>query len=293
MLPRATFRIPLTSGQVLSLGERTLVMAIVNVTPDSFSDGGVRVDPDTAIADALQMARDGADLLDIGGESTRPGASPLDLDEEWRRVGPVLEGLRGRVDVPISIDTYKAEIARRALDLGATIVNDITAFTADAGMASLVARTGAAAILMHNRGRSTAMYDRAVYTDVVAEVRAELGARLAEAVAAGVPRERLMVDPGFGFAKRAEQTLAVLAGLESLATLGVPVLSGPSRKSFLQQALGERAPADRVWGTAAAVAASIWCGAHIVRVHDVRAMVDVARVTDAIMAARPPGGEVV
>ncbi len=288
---RAAFQIPLASGQILTLGGRTLVMAVVNVTPDSFSDGGLRHDPDVAIADALRMVRDGADLLDIGGESTRPGAAPLEVEEEWRRVGPVLEGLRGRVAVPIAIDTYKAEIARRALAAGATLVNDISAFVYDPPIAGVVARGGAVGILMHNRGRSAAMYDHAVYGDVAAEVRDELAARLDAAVAAGVPRARLIVDPGLGFAKRADHTLAALAGLPALATLGVPILSGPSRKSFLQAALGERPPAQRVWGTAAAVAASIWLGAHIVRVHDVKAMVDVARVIDAITREvdRTPG----
>lgn len=281
-MARRTFRIPLPSGSVLTLGERTLVMAIVNVTPDSFSDGGERLNPDRAIADAIQMVQDGADILDIGGESTRPGAAPLPAEEEWRRVGPVLEGLRGRVQVPISIDTYKASIAERAIALGATIVNDVTAFAADPAIAAVVARHGVAGILMHHRGRSEAMYDRAVYRDVVTEVRDELGARIAAAEAAGISREQLIVDPGFGFAKRAEQSMAMLAGLPALASLGVPILSGPSRKSFLQAALGPRDPADRVWGTAAAVAASIWLGAHIVRVHDVKAMVDVVRVTDAL-----------
>lgn len=280
---RQTFRIPLASGHVLTLGERTLVMAIVNVTPDSFSDGGARLDPAVAIADALRMADDGADLLDIGGESTRPGAAPLPADEEWRRVGPVLEGLRGRVNIPISIDTYKADIAERALALGATLVNDVTACAADPRMASVVAQYGAAVVLMHHRGRSSAMYDRAEYQDVVTDVRDELAARITVVEAAGVPRERIVIDPGFGFAKRAAQSMEALAGLPALAALGVPILSGPSRKSFLQEALGERPPADRVWGTAAAVAASIWLGAHIVRVHDVPAMVDVVRVTDAIV----------
>lgn len=281
-MTRRTFRIPLPSGLVLTLGERTLVMAIVNVTPDSFSDGGQHFEPDRAIADAIHMVQDGADILDIGGESTRPGAVPLPAEEEWARVGPVLEGLRGRVSVPISIDTYKAEIAERAIALGATIVNDVTALAADPQMASTVARHGVAAVLMHHRGRSEAMYDRAVYRDVVREVRDELAARLAVAEAAGVSRDKLIIDPGFGFAKRAEQSMAALAGMPALAELGVPILSGPSRKSFLQSALGPREPADRVWGTAAAVAASIWLGAHIVRVHDVKAMVDVVRVTDAL-----------
>jgi len=282
---RAIFDVPLPDGQTLRLGERTLVMAIVNVTPDSFSDGGVRNDPAVAVADALRMVEEGADLLDIGGESTRPGALPLDVEEEWRRVGPVLEGLRGRVRVPISIDTYKAEIARRALDAGAAIVNDISAFEYDPPFATVVADRGAAAILMHNRGRSSAMYERARYADVVAEVRSEIAQRIVAAERAGVARNRLMIDPGLGFAKQPAQTIDLLAGLSELAGLGCPLVSGPSRKSFLQAAIGERAPEGRVWGTAAAVAASIWLGAHVVRVHDVAAMVDVARVTDALVAS--------
>jgi dihydropteroate synthase len=168
------------------------------------------------------MVNEGADLIDIGGESTRPGAAPLDLEEEWRRVGPVIEGLRGRVKVPVSIDTYKAEIARRALDNGAAIVNDVSAFTYDPPIAAVVAETGAAAILMHNRGRSAAMYERAQYGDVVAEVRAELGERLAAAEAAGIPRRRLMIDPGLGFAKRPAQTMEMIAGLGALG-LGCPM----------------------------------------------------------------------
>jgi dihydropteroate synthase len=282
---RSIFELRLPDGRTLRLGERTFVMAIVNVTPDSFSDGGLRADPAVAVRDALRMADEGADLLDVGGESTRPGAAPLDLEEEWRRVGPVIEGLQGRTTVPISIDTYKAEIARRALDAGATIVNDISGFRYEPDIASVVAGRGAVAILMHNRGRSAAMYEQARYGDVVGEVRDELAERVAWAEAAGVPRSRLMVDPGLGFAKQPSQTMAMIAGLDALAPLGCPIVSGPSRKSFLKAAIGDRDPEQRVWGTAAAVAASIWLGAHIVRVHDVAAMVDVSRVTDALMGA--------
>ena len=262
-------------------------MGIVNVTPDSFADGGVRFDPDRAIADAVQMVADGADILDIGGESTRPGADPLPIADELARVEPVLEGLRGRVEVPISIDTYKAAVAERALDLGAAIVNDISALIYDPPLAAVVARRGAAVILMHNRGRSSEMYAEARYADVVGEIARELGDRVAAAEAAGIPRERIIVDPGLGFAKRAEHTLEALGRLPDLASsLGLPILSGPSRKSFMKAALGDVPPADRVWGTAAAVAASVLFGAHIVRVHDVKEMVQVVRVADAIAAAR-------
>jgi dihydropteroate synthase len=282
---RPLFTISLPNGRHLDLGARTLVMGIVNVTPDSFADDGARFDPDVAIADALRMVADGADLIDIGGESTRPGATPLSADEELRRVSPVFEGLRGRVAVPVSIDTYKAAVADRACDLGAAIVNDISALVYDPGLAAVVARRGAAVILMHTRGRSSDMYAGAVYEDVMAEVTHELGARVQAAVDAGIRRDRIVVDPGLGFAKRAEHSLAALAGLSRLSALGLPVLCGPSRKSFLKAALGDVPPRDRVWGTAAAVTAAVLAGAHIVRVHDVAAMVQVARTADAIRAA--------
>ena len=262
-------------------------MAVLNITPDSFADGGVRLDPDRAIEDAVRLVAQGADLIDVGGESTRPGAAPLPADEELRRVGPVLEGLRGRVDVPVSIDTYKAEVAETALDLGASIVNDISGLTYDPALAAVVARRRAAVVLMHNRGRSSAMYEQAHYGDVAGDVSRELAARAADAIAAGIARDRIILDPGFGFAKRAPQSMALLAELGRLAALGFPILSGPSRKSFLKIGLGEVPPAERVWGTAAAVTASILFGAHIVRVHDVAEMAQVARVADAIAAASP------
>ena len=210
-------------------------MGIVNVTPDSFADGGDRFAPEAAIAGALDMARQGADLIDIGAESTRPGAVPLPAAEELRRLVPVLEGLRGRLQIPISVDTYKAEVA-----------------------------------------------ERAIYADPAGEVAAELRARVEAAEAAGIPRTQVIVDPGLGFAKRAEHSLAVLAALPKLATLGCPILVGPSRKSFLKAAIGDVPAGERQWGTAAAVTAAVLFGAHIVRVHDVRAMVDVVRVADAI-----------
>jgi dihydropteroate synthase len=282
---RPTFTITLPGGRELSLGHRTLIMAIVNVTPDSFADGGERFDPDKAIADAIQMVEQGADILDVGGESTRPGAPPVDEAEELRRVLPVLEGLRGRVDVPISIDTYKAAVAEKAIALGAVIVNDISAFANDPAIAGVVAATGAAAVLMHNRGRSSDIYEFAQYGDVIGEIRSDLAARVAAAEQAGVLRNRLILDPGFGFAKRAEHSIEALARLGELHTLGLPLLSGPSRKSFLRLALGNRPPEGRVWGTAAAVTASILAGVHIVRVHDVGLMSDVARVADSIRGA--------
>jgi dihydropteroate synthase len=283
-VPRPLFSIPLPNGHTLDLGRRTLVMAIVNVTPDSFADGGERFDPEVAVRDAVRMVADGADILDIGGESTRPGAAPLDEEEELRRVAPVIEALRARVDVPLSIDTYKARVAARALELGAAIVNDISAFAYDPALAAVVARRRAAVVLMHNRGRSSDMYRLASYRDVAAEVAAELGEAIRKAESAGVAREHIIVDPGIGFAKRAEHSLELLARLDGheLVALERPILVGPSRKSFLNAALGDRPPHERVWGTAAAVTAAVLKGAHIVRVHDVKEMAQVVKVADAL-----------
>jgi dihydropteroate synthase len=269
----------------LALGSRTLVMGILNITPDSFADGGLHFDAGRAVEAGVQMVADGADIIDIGGESTRPGATPLPEAEELRRVLPVIERLVSSVAVPISIDTYKASVARAAVAAGASIVNDISGLQYDSALGSVAAETGAALILMHTRGRSSGMYDRATYADVSREVAAELAAAMQRAAEAGVPVESLILDPGIGFAKKAEHSVELLARLDTVLHLGRPILSGPSRKSFLTAALGERAPADREWGTAAAVTASVLNGAHIVRVHGVRAMVDVVRVADLIANA--------
>jgi dihydropteroate synthase len=269
----------------LDLGRRTLIMGIVNVTPDSFADGGLRLDTARAVADGLQMISDGAHILDIGGESTRPGADPVSAEEELRRVLPVVEALAADGRVRVSIDTYKAVVARAAIARGATIVNDVSALQYDDGLAAAVAETGAAIVLMHNRGRSREMYREAVYDDVVGEVVGELEAALGRAHDAGIRRDSVIVDPGLGFAKRAEHTWESIAGLERLTALGCPILVGPSRKSFLVSATGDRPPADRDWGTAAAVTAAVLGGAHIVRVHAVREMADVVRVADRLRAA--------
>ena len=260
-------------------------MGILNVTPDSFADGGLWTEPSRAVDAALQMEADGADLIDIGGESTRPGAEAVPLDVELARVMPVLEALASRLRVPISVDTYKADVASRALLSGAAMVNDVSALRYDSALASVVARTGAAVVLMHNRGRSRRMYQEALYRSVLDEVASELAERVAAAVAAGVPRERVIVDPGIGFAKKAAHSFELLARLPELAVLDRPLLVGPSRKSFLGAGIGERPPADREWGTAAAVAAAVMGGAHIVRVHAVKAMVDVVRTIDAMREA--------
>jgi len=257
-------------------------MGILNITPDSFADGGSRLDPGVAIADGERMLAEGADILDIGGESTRPGASPVSPEEEWRRIEPVITGLRALTTACLSVDTYKASTAARAIDCGADIVNDISALAHDPAMAGVVARTGVPVVLMHMRGRSADMYAQAQYTDVVRTVMDELAARDALALAAGIQTDRIILDPGIGFAKRAEHSLAILAGLAAFQALGRPILSGPSRKSFLKLTAGNVPPAQRVWATAAAITASVLFGAHIVRVHDVREMAEVVRVADAI-----------
>jgi len=287
MNPRRHYLIPLQGRPPLHLGARTLVMGILNVTPDSFADGGAHLDVERAVAAGLRMVADGADIIDIGGESTRPGADPLAEAEELRRVLPVLERLAPHAGVPISIDTYKALVAREALDRGAAIINDISGLLYEPELGEVAAERGAALVLMHTRGRSSGMYDLAVYHDAAQDVRRELGEAVARAMRAGVPRASIIVDPGLGFAKKAEHSYDVLARLDTIAALDRPILSGPSRKSFLKAAIGERDPSDREWGTAAAVAASVLLGAHIVRVHGVREMVDVVRVSDRVRMAAP------
>jgi dihydropteroate synthase len=293
---RPTFRVPLPDGRHLELGTRTLVMGVLNVTPDSFSAGGRAPDTDAAVAHAMTLVEEGADLLDVGGESTRPGAEPVDAATELSRVRPVLEALRGRISIPISIDTYKADVADAALDTGAAIVNDISALGYDPALTGVLARRRPAVILMHTRGRSRDMYREATYEDVVREVIGELGERVRTAEEAGIARQRIIVDPGFGFAKRAEHSAALLARLPDLHALGRPLLVGPSRKGFVQRAIGERPPDGREWATAAAVTAAVLAGAHIVRVHSVAAMRDVVRVADMLRAdagcdpAWPSGG---
>ena len=258
-------------------------MGIVNVTPDSFAESESTIEPARVVEAALELEAQGADLLDVGGESTRPGAEPLSVEDELTRVLPVLRALGARARVPISVDTYKAEVARRALDLGASLLNDVSGLHYDPELARVAAERGAGLIVMHTRGRPKTMYADARYEDVVKEVAAELRASVAAAREAGVPRERILIDPGIGFAKRPEHSYGVLARLAEIAeAVGQPVLVGPSRKSFLRDALDGRPAPDRDWGTAAAVAAAVLAGAHIVRVHAVAAMVQVVRVAEEI-----------
>jgi len=281
--PRRSFDVPLAGGAVLRLGSRPLVMGILNVSPDSFAEAVPRRDVGEALEAALAMEAAGADLVDIGGESTRPGAEPLPEAEELVRVVPVVQAAAARLRIPLSIDTYKAGVARAALDAGAAIVNDVSGLRREPALARVVAERGAALIVMHSRGTPQTMADEAVYADLIGEVIAELQAAVAAAAAAGVDRERVIVDPGIGFAKHAVHSYGVLARLpEIAAALGRPVLVGPSRKSFMREALDGRPPAERDWGTAAAVAAAVLAGAHIVRVHAVAEMVQVVRVAEEI-----------
>ena len=249
-------------------GNRPLIMGIVNVTPDSFSDGGRYLVPEAAIEQGLRLAGEGADLLDIGGESTRPGSRPVAPEEQWQRIGPVVQGL-ARCGAPLSIDTRSADVARRALEAGATIINDVSAGTHDPELLGLVAERGAQVILMHMQGTPEAMQDNPRYGDCVAEVREYLLTRATAAERAGIDRRRIWIDPGIGFGKSLEHNLALLANLEHLTETGYPVLLGASRKSFVTQLFS--APVDeRLGGSLAALLPALQSGVHAVRVHDVR-----------------------
>ncbi len=264
---------------------RTHVMGVINVTPDSFSDGGRFFDPEVAVTAGIQMAEDGADFLDVGGESTRPGSEPVPAAEEIDRVVPVIKRLASEVEVPISIDTRKAEVARAALDAGARIVNDVTA-GADADMFEVVRDARAGMVLMHMRGDPKTMQQLTDYDDVVREVRDYLVERVEAAVAAGIDEASLAIDPGLGFAKTAEQNYFLMKQIRAFLDHGRPLVAGPSRKSFIGKVLGGEVD-ERLEGTAGAVAWLAGQGTHIVRVHDVREMVRVVRVVDAITHAEP------
>jgi len=257
-------------------------MGILNITPDSFADGGRYADPAVAEAAAVEMQESGADLIDVGGESTRPGSEPVPAEEEIARIQPVLRRLGRAVTIPISVDTSKARVAEMALGEGAALVNDVSGLRYDSALAGVVAQHRAALVVMHSRGQSRDMYREANYASVAREVKDELRASLELALAAGVDRDAIVLDPGLGFAKRPEHSFAALGALPDFAALGRPLLVGPSRKSFLTAAIGARDTADRDFATAAAVAAAVLFGAHIVRVHAVREMVDVVRVADRL-----------
>jgi len=261
---------------------RTLICGIINITPDSFSDGGKWVSKEAAIAQALALEAQGADMLDIGGESSRPGSAPVPLEEEKRRVLPALEALAGRVRIPVSVDTCKPEMAVLALKAGADIINDITGFR-DPAMAAAVAAGGAGAIIMHMQGEPRTMQAAPFYTDVVAEVKSFLGAQAAELARAGV--KDIMLDPGIGFGKTLEHNLALIARLGEIRALGYPVFLGVSRKKFINTLAGGE-PQERLSGTIAACVAGAAAGADIIRVHDVAECRKAMLVADAIRAAR-------
>jgi dihydropteroate synthase len=265
----------------IDMSRRTALMGILNVTPDSFSDGGRYADPKTAIAHGIQLARDGADIIDIGGESTRPGARPVSAEEEKERVLPVLRGLRREVSIPLSVDTYKAEVAQAALEEGADIVNDISALRFDAAMVSLVAREKVPVVLMHMQGTPQTMQQKPHYQDVLAEVRDFLTGRVRFALESGVDLDQIIVDPGIGFGKELEHNLELLRGLSTLVSLRRPLLVGPSRKAFIGKLL-DLASDYRLEGSLAAAVAAVLGGANIIRMHDVKEARRAIAIADAI-----------
>jgi len=285
MIKRRKFRLRLKDS-VLVLGPRTLVMGVLNVTPDSFSDGGKFFDSQRAVEQALKMQRDGADLVDIGAESTRPGADAISAAEELRRLLPVLEALRGKLKIPISVDTQKSAVAEIALGAGAEILNDVSGLRTDPRLAKVAAQHRAPLILMHMRGNPRTMQQGPFARDVLKDVAAGLRASIAIAHKAGVAESQIVIDPGIGFGKSFAQNYELLAKLPALAKLGFPILVGTSRKGFLGATLakkGKPVPAEgRLWATAATVATSILNGAHVVRVHDVAEMSQVARTIDQV-----------
>ena len=286
MAKRKILHLRLPTG-TLVLGKRTLIMGVLNVTPDSFSDGSKFYVEEHAIEHAMRMEAAGADLIDIGAESTRPGSEGISAEEEWKRLLPVLGGLRRLLKIPISIDTQKAEVAETALDAGAQIINDISGLRSDPRIAEVAARRRVPLILMHLRGEPRTMQTGPFARDVMKDVLQGLRKSVAIARKAGVPKSRIILDPGIGFGKSYAQNYELLQKLPQLAKLGYPLLVGTSRKGFLGATLAREdkpaPPEERIWGTAATVTASILNGAHIVRVHDVEEMAQVARVADCVL----------
>lgn len=275
------FTVRLREGSSLQLGRRTLVVGVLNVTPDSFSNSGEHFDRERAIDAALLMESQGADIIEVGGESTRPGSIRIPAREEIERIEPVLKALGRTLRIPISVDTYKSDVARVAFDNGAAIINDVSALRFDTELPRVVADAGAALVLMHMRGEPGTMQQIEPSPDIILEIERDLGNAVAKAISAGIDRDRLILDPGIGFGKTLGQNLEILNHLNRIASLGFPLMIGTSRKSFIGKLTG-RAVGERLSGTAASVTAAVLGGAHLVRAHDVEAMVDVCRVADAI-----------
>ena len=269
-------------GRDLQIGRRTYIMGIINVTPDSFSEDGLWGDLEKVAQRARAFASEGADLIDVGGESTRPGAAPVEIEEELKRVIPAIERIAAEVEIPISIDTYKSVVAQKALEKGASMINDTTALRGDPGMVQVAVQSGVPVVLMHMKGMPKTMQEMPVYDDVVAEIIEFFRDRIEVALAAGVKEENIIIDPGIGFGKTVEHNLEILKRLREFKVLGRTILIGTSRKSFIGKVLGLPTE-ERLEGTAATVAAAIMNGADIVRVHDVKAMVRVARMADAMV----------
>ena len=267
-------------------GSRTYIMGILNLTPDSFSEDGIYKDLSRALEEAERIVEEGADIIDIGGESTRPGARVISQEEEIERVMPVIKELAKRIKLPISIDTHKSEVALRALDNGASIVNDITGLESDRAMAGCIARYNAGVIIMHIKGTPQTMQKNPLYDDLIGEITEKLSLLVGNAERCGIKKENIIVDPGIGFGKTTSHNLEILNSLSRFRVLGRPILVGPSRKSFIGNILGV-GPQERIFGTAAAVAISIKNGADIIRVHDVKGMKQVAEITDAIVRTKP------
>ncbi len=278
---RRQFRIE-ARNHILDLGSRTVIMGILNVTPDSFSDGGSFFESGRAVERAWRIAEEGADILDIGGESTRPGSQGISTEEELKRVLPVLEALAGKYPLPISIDTSKSEVGRAALDRGAALVNDVTALGRDPRLGEEAASCGAGVILMHMRGEPDTMQTLPPSPDILGALEVWAGKAVARAQVLGVDRNKIILDPGIGFGKTVRQNLEIIRHLDRFAAAGYPVLVGASRKAFIGKLLADP-KRDRIWGSAAAVTASVLFGAHIVRVHDVASMRDAARIADALL----------
>ncbi len=274
-------------GRILPIGTRTLIMGVLNVTPDSFSDGAQFLAPDKALAHAEQMIADGADIIDVGGESTRPGADLISPEDELQRVLPVIKELTKTISVPISIDTTKAVVARAALEAGAAIVNDISGLRFDFHIADEVAKSGAGLVLMHSRGTPATMQRLPPMANALEEVTSSLRSSVAMAERRGVKRESIVIDPGIGFGKTQEQNIELIARLDRLARAfpDFPVLIGTSRKSFIGRLLDDAPATNRLHGTMASITAAVLGGAHIVRVHDVKAAAETVRIADAIKGA--------